>query len=179
MLVSKALDEEAAHKPTTIRVNGLGHVHSGALELTFDRLEATRIAFIPWSGSFGILVTNMGGKRLVKAHSFPADRLKPRASSTHLINAHDWMTCRGNTYGMHFDDAKQAVIYKVKTFFEAQGLTCCNCVHLKRSYLKQAYGSRFASFLQRTQSAPNKKGRPLGPPFSYRRLLKLSANRIR
>jgi hypothetical protein len=67
-------------------------------------------ALISWARSHGFFVEDVGGKTLVQAHQFPAERFVVSASTAYLPDAHKPVTFGGDANSVNLDDASVAVI---------------------------------------------------------------------
>lgn len=86
-------------------------------------------AFVPATGRFGFFVDHMGGDCFIEPEQLPPATLAAFASASHLPDAHNVVVILGSADGMNLNDAREAVVAKLKALALPKGFTGDTAVH--------------------------------------------------
>lgn len=100
-----------------------GACDCGGLDLAIDTAHGLVPVFIASTGCFGVFIQYVGGECFVEPEYLPADRLIALAAASDLIGPHDVMPGGAFADGVDLNDAREAVIAKLKALAVTQGLT--------------------------------------------------------
>lgn len=103
------------------------------LDLAFDVLDSFVATFVPVTGRFGFFVDYMGGESFIEPHVLPALTLAAIATAANLPDAHDLVAVAGQPDSVNFNDAREAVISKLKAKTSAEGIASGLCVQMRIS----------------------------------------------
>ena len=114
-------------------INDGGACDCCELDLAFDECNCLVAAFVPVTGRFGFFVDYMGGECFIEPHVLPALTLAALAAAANLPDTHNSVAVTSSPNSMHFDDAREAIIAKLKAKTLAEGVTSGLCVQIRIS----------------------------------------------
>ena len=105
-----------------------GNCDCTGLDLAFDDGHSFVAAFVPVTGCFGFFIDYMGGECFIEPHVLPALTFVALASTANLPDAHDIIAVLRKPDSMDFDNAREAIIAKLKAKTLREGVTSGVCV---------------------------------------------------
>jgi hypothetical protein len=103
------------------------------LDLAVYPLHSWIAAFVPSTGRFGFFIGDLGRECFVEPHQLPPLALAAVASAADLPDAHDLVAFLSRPDCVDFDEAREAIISKLKAKTLSEGVTSGMCVQLRIS----------------------------------------------
>lgn len=103
------------------------------LDLTLYPSHRFVPALVTTTGRFGFFVGEAGRESFVEPQELPALTLAAVAAAANLPDTHDAIAVLRGANGMNLDDAREAIIAKLKAKTLAEGVTCGACLQLRIS----------------------------------------------
>src|SRR5271163_5015169 len=104
----------------------------GGLNLAGNRLELANVALVASTGRIGCFIKLMDGEGFIEEQHLPASALARIAASADLIDVHGLVAILEDANSMNLNDARPAIISKLKALAIAEGAAGGRGQHWRR-----------------------------------------------